>query len=59
MNDRTGRRKKDAPSAILFPLLFDIMDYLKGYAGGLVVFRRKFAYRPTRETDDVGVSFTV
>jgi len=24
----------------LFPLLFDIMVYLKGYAGGLVVFRR-------------------
>ena len=38
MNDRTGRRV-DAASAILVPVLFDIDGYLKGYAGGLVVFR--------------------
>ena len=39
MTDRAGRRENGASSGILFPLLFDIARYLKGYAGGLVVFR--------------------
>ena len=26
---------------VLFPVLFDIARYLKGYAGGLVVFRSR------------------
>ncbi|MFV0303838.1 MAG: hypothetical protein ACK5IP_23710 [Paracoccus sp. (in: a-proteobacteria)] len=48
MTDRTGRQRKDAASAILFPLLFDIDGYLKGYVGGLVVVIDDwtFAYRP-------------
>ncbi len=41
MTDRAGRRENGASSGILFPLLFDIARYLKGYAGGLVVFRLK------------------
>jgi hypothetical protein len=48
MNDRTGRQR-DATSEILFPLLFDIDGYLKGYVGGLVVFSTgKLAYRLSR-----------
>lgn len=39
MDDRTWRRESGACSVILVPLLFDIDGYLKGYAGGLVVFR--------------------
>ncbi|WP_221830821.1 hypothetical protein, partial [Paracoccus yeei] len=36
-----GRRHEGngAVWVVLFPLLFDIARYLKGYAGGLVVFR--------------------
>ena len=62
MNDRTGRRKKDAASAILFPLLFDIDRYLKRYVGGLAVIRRWIlTYRRSRDfgLDDERVSFTV
>ena len=61
MTDRTGRRESGAGSVILFPLLFDIDGYLKGYVGGLVVCSTgKLAYRPARVLpDDAGVSFTV
>ena len=61
MTDREGRREFGAFTEILFPVLFDIVIYLKGYAGGLVVFDvgslhiGLVGFRP----DDPGVSFTV
>ena len=55
-----GRRWNWRGLGILFPLLFDIDGYLKRYVGGLVVYSTRIdAYRPSRETDDLGVSFTV
>ena len=46
---------------ILVPLLFDIAGYLKGYAGGLVVFRLGSLRIGLvgSDPDDPGVSFTV
>ncbi len=61
MNDRMGVADSGASSVILFPLLFDIIGYLKGYAGGLVVQSTDDLHIGLVGDfpDDPGVSFTV